>query len=127
MFKKIISFLFLFMFYVIPVFAADVQLKDYIDPLGISNKSDSQVGIVNSLSFTVSSVLDQIFGILGIIALCIVIYSGIRYVTSLGKNDKAKDALKYMLWAVIGLVVIFFSYAVVKFVLQQIVKVGQTT
>ncbi|HPO11389.1 MAG TPA: hypothetical protein PLM63_02310 [bacterium] len=123
--KKIISFLFLSLFYITPVLAAEVELKDYIDPLNISSQSDSQVGIVNSVAFTVGTILDQVFGILGIVALCIIVYSGIIYIRSLGKNDKANKALKYMEWAAIGLVVIFFSYAVVKFVLSEIVKIGK--
>jgi len=129
MFKKILLSLFMFMFCTLPVFAdnttRDVQLKDYIDPLNISETSDSQSGITNSVSFAVGTILDQVFGILGIIALCLVVYSGIQYILSLGKSDKAKKALNYMIWAAIGLAVIFTSYAIVKFVLQQIVKIGQ--
>lgn len=123
--KKIISFLFLSLFYITPVLAAEVELKDYIDPLNISSQSDSQVGVVNSVAFAVGKVLDQVFGILGIIALCIIVYSGILYITSLGKSEKAKQSLKYMQWAVIGLVVIFLSYAIVRFVLNEIPKIGQ--
>ena len=129
MFKKILLSLFMFMFCTLPVFVfsatRDVQLKDYIDPLNISETSDSQNGITNSVSFAVGTVLDQVFGILGIAALCLVIYSGIQYISSLGNAGKAKKALGYMMWAAIGLAVIFASYAIVKFVLQQIVKIGQ--
>ncbi len=123
--KKIILSLLLSIIFTSSVFAADVQLKDYIDPLNISSQSDSQVGVVNSVAFAVGKVLDQVFGILGIIALCIIVYSGILYITSLGKSEKAKQSLKYMQWAVIGLVVIFLSYAIVRFVLNEIPKIGQ--
>ncbi len=123
--KKIILSLLLSIIFTSSAFAADVQLKDYIDPLNISSQSDSQVGVVNSVAFAVGKVLDQVFGILGIIALCIIVYSGILYITSLGKSEKAKQSLKYMQWAVIGLVVIFLSYAIVRFVLNEIPKIGQ--
>lgn len=127
MFKKILLSFFILISFILStfVYAREVQLKDYIDPLNISANSDSQVGITNSFSFAVATILDQVFGILGIIALCIIIYSGIKYILSFGKKDQAKKALNYMTWAAIGLVVIFLSYAVVKFILQQIIKIGQ--
>lgn len=127
MFKKILISIFIFLFTVTPTLAAPAQLKDYIDPLNMSDKSNSNSasGLTNTVSFTVGTVLDQVFGILGIFALALIIYSGIKYIISFGNKDKAKKARDFMIWAAIGLVVIFLSYAVVKFVLEKIVTIGK--
>ena len=127
MFKKILISIFIFLFTVTPTLAAPAQLKDYIDPLNMSDKSNSNSasGLTNTVSFTVGTVLDQVFGILGIFALALIIYSGIKYIISFGNVKKAKEARDFMIWAAIGLVVIFLSYAVVKFVLEKIVTIGK--
>jgi len=63
-------------------------------------------------------------GISGVLAIIAFIYGGILYLTS-GVNpkyvEKGKEVMKY---AVIGLVVIFSSYAVITFLLKTVLQVA---
>lgn len=59
--------------------------------------------------------------IVGIWALLFFIYAGILWLTSGGSPDKIKKAQQIMVWATIGIVVIFASYAIVS---QVITAVG---
>ena len=62
-------------------------------------------------------------GLSGVLALIAFIYGGVMYLTA-GVNSKnvqtGKDAMK---WAVIGLFLIFSSYAIVSFILKDILGV----
>jgi hypothetical protein len=59
--------------------------------------------------------------IIGIWALLFFIYAGILWLTSGGSPDKIKKAQQIMVWATIGIIVIFASYAIVS---QVITAVG---
>jgi hypothetical protein len=52
----------------------------------------------------------------GLIALIIIIYSGIRYMTSKGDQTVVDSAKKSMTYAIIGLVVIFLSFFIVSLI-----------
>lgn len=49
----------------------------------------------------------------GLVALIIIIYSGIRYITSKGDQTVADNAKKSITYAIIGIVVIFLSFFIV--------------
>lgn len=100
--------------------AEPAQLNDYIDPLGVSDNPSKT--LPDLLGSTVSSVVDQLFGIIGIVALAIFVWAGITYIRALGDSKIAATGLKHMEWSVIGLAVVFLSYAAVKFILDQITK-----
>lgn len=75
---------------------------DNIDPTG----SD---GIVNQ-------VVNFILWAVGIIAVVMLIWGGIRYMTSGGDSNKLTSAKNTIIYAVIGLIVAIFAYAIVAFV-----------
>jgi PKD repeat protein len=57
-------------------------------------------------------------GFLGLIAVLIIVYSGFKYVTSNGSEDQAGEAKKGITYALIGILIIFASYAIVNTILQ---------
>ena len=119
MFKKFFAKILLpiFIFLISFTFTFAVELKEYIDPINVS-------GDDGNIALTVVKVLNQIFGIIGILALAIFVFSGVKYIASFGKAEEAKKALEYMRWAVVGLLIIFLSYAFIRFVFEQIFKIG---
>jgi multidrug transporter EmrE-like cation transporter len=66
------------------------------------------------------SVIQTLLGILGILALVIILYGGFRWMTAAGNEDNVATAKKIMVAGVIGLVVIFFAYAIVAFVFNVV-------
>lgn len=58
--------------------------------------------------------------IVGIVAVIMLIIGGIRYVVSGGDSKKVTDAKNTVLYAIIGLVICFFAYAIVNFVISSL-------
>lgn len=79
------------------------------NPLGKNNPKPEVI---------IGNVIKQVLGIVGSLALVMFIYGGIVWMTSAGSSEKVEKGKNIIVWAVIGLVVIFSSYALVKFVIQ---------
>ncbi len=59
-------------------------------------------------------------GIVGSIALAMFLYGGYMWLTSAGKSEKIKKGKEILIWAVLGLALIFGSYILVDFVIKGI-------
>ncbi len=82
-----------------------------LNKVGISGNGTTQVQLL------IGRLIKYAVGFLGALALCLVIYSGLRFMLSQGEEDKQGEALKMMLWAGIGIVALLGSYSMVTFVL----------
>ena len=65
-------------------------------------------------------VTNTILYIVGIVAVIMLIIGGIKYVVSGGDSKKVTDAKNTILYAIIGLVIAFLSYAIVRFVITAL-------
>ena len=65
-------------------------------------------------------ITDTILYIVGIIAVIMLIWGGIRYVVSGGDAKKVTDAKNTILYAIIGLIISFLAYAIVRFVVNAL-------
>lgn len=65
-------------------------------------------------------IIKAVFGLVGSIALAMFVYGGLMWLTSGGNAEKVKKGRDVLVWAVIGLAVIFGSYAIVDFVLSTL-------
>ena len=65
-------------------------------------------------------ITNTILYIVGIIAVIMLIIGGIKYVLSGGDSKKVTDAKNTVLYAIIGLVIAVFSYAIVNFVITSL-------
>lgn len=57
-------------------------------------------------------------GVVGAVALLMFVYGGLMWLTSGGSPDKIKKGMDVLIWAAIGLIVIFASYTLVDFVFE---------
>jgi len=91
-----------------------------------SNTSqDGSVSLCNPLGSVtpqtlIGKVIGAALGIVGSLALLMFIYGGFTWMTSAGSPDKITKGKGIMVWAAIGLAVIFSSYALVKFVIDNL-------
>ena len=69
---------------------------------------------------SLGTITQAILGVLGIVAVVFIIVGGINYATSQGDSSKTKKARDTILYAVIGLLVALFSFAIVTFILNGI-------
>ena len=67
-----------------------------------------------------TNVIQTLLGVLGILALVIILVGGFRWMTAMGNEDQVATAKKTITAGVIGLVIIFFAYAIVAFVFNVV-------
>ncbi|MBT6691715.1 hypothetical protein HOB10_05300 [Candidatus Parcubacteria bacterium] len=56
-----------------------------------------------------------ILGIVGAVALLMLVWGGVTWMTSAGNTDKVKRGKDTIVWAIFGLVAIFMSYAIIRY------------
>lgn len=79
------------------------------DGSGATDLQGSVIGIINA-----------VIGVLGIVAVVVIIIGGVTYMTSSGDAGKVKKAKDTILYGVIGLVVVALAFAIVNFVLGNV-------
>ena len=67
-----------------------------------------------------TKVTNTILYAVGIISVVMLIWGGIRYITSGGDSKKVTDAKNTILYAIIGLIVAILSFAIVNFVINAV-------
>ncbi len=87
----------------------DQQTKTFPNPLGEGMKS---------IPMLIGRVISAILGIVGSIALIMFVYGGLTWMTAMGNQERVKKGGDILMWAAIGLLVIFSAYAMVKFVIE---------
>ena len=88
--------------------------KTLNDPL---NNTFSQPNGIQNL---IGTIIKAVLGVVGSLALVMFIYGGLLWMTAAGNTERVEKGKKTIVWAVLGLVVIFTSYALVKFILLAI-------
>ena len=76
----------------------------------------------NSFAITFKNVLNWIFGIIGIVAVVMIIIGGFNMMTSSGDPGKVKKGKDTILYGIIGLVIALLAFAIVNFVINGIFK-----
>jgi hypothetical protein len=80
----------------------------------------SPVSFGNSPEQLIGRVIKQVVGILGALTFLIFSYGGFKWLTSAGNEEKVAEGTQAMLWAVVGLFVVFSSYILVNVILTSI-------
>lgn len=70
----------------------------------------------------VTGIINAVIGVLGLIAVVIIIIGGVSYMTSSGDSAKVKKAKDTILYGVIGLIICVLAFAIVNFVISNIIK-----
>ena len=83
-------------------------------------KLDNPLGSTTDIPSLIGKIITAILGIVGSLALVMFIYGGIMWMTASGNEQKVTKGRETLLWAALGLVVIFSSYALTRFIIQAI-------
>jgi amino acid transporter len=107
--KKIINFLLISLMIVssIGVCHATTADNELPNPLGTT-----------SISVLIGRIINGALGIVGSLALLMFIYGGIIWMTSGGNEEKVKKGKQTLIWAVLGIVIIFTSYSILNLVFE---------
>jgi len=74
------------------------------------------VAAQGTLGANVTTIINYLLGILGLVAVAFLIYAGILMVTAGGAEEQVTKARKIIMYAVAGIVIILLSYTIVTFV-----------
>jgi len=68
----------------------------------------------------VGKLINTAMGVVGSLALLMFVYGGFTWMLSAGSSEKIKKGKDIVIWSALGMVLIFMSYALVRFVLETI-------
>jgi len=71
---------------------------------------------------TIASIINVALGLLGIVAVVIILLGGFKWMTAMGNDDAIKKAKQLLIAGVIGLVIILTAYAIATFVLGSLIN-----
>jgi len=81
------------------------------NPLGSTNPTPQSL---------LGNIINVVLGVTGSLALVMFIFGGLTWMTSAGNSERVTKGKNILIWATIGLVIIFSAYALVKFVFTSI-------
>jgi hypothetical protein len=129
----IISLSFVFAFN-IDIVLAQAQPSDGVEPQDATPTRDkSTVKLPNPLGEGVlaldprniiGNIIKALLGIVGSLALVVFILGGFTWVTAAGNEERVKKGKDMVMWAVLGLAVIFMSYVLINFVIDALTGGG---
>ena len=91
------------------------QLDDLEDETGLPGDTDNAAQWVADL-------IKGILGFVGLIFMVLILYAGFKWMTSGGNSSTIDDAKKMIMNALLGLMIIAFSFAITQFVFKVILK-----
>ena len=105
------------------VLVAPVIVSAQDDTFGVNAVGGNLVlGKNTDLPSTIGNIINAALGFLGVVAIIIVLIGGFKYMTAGGAEEKAKDARKYIISGIIGLVIILAAYGITAFVINSLVN-----
>ncbi|MBR0134553.1 hypothetical protein IJM16_04845, partial [Candidatus Saccharibacteria bacterium] len=84
------------------------------------NEVNKTVNANVDLHASIGVILNVVYGIIGIVAVVMVILGGISYTTSQGDPGRLKKAKDTILYGIIGLVIVLMAFAITSFVLSAL-------
>ena len=75
-----------------------------------------------ALTNNVQSIVKNIILALGVVCVVVMLVGGINYMTSSGDPSKVEKAKKTILYGLIGLIICVLAFAIVNFVISQIIQ-----
>lgn len=67
----------------------------------------------------IGKIIKYVLGIIGTISLIVFIYSGIMWMLAGGNDTKIVKAEQAMVWAALGLFVVFISYTIITYLISK--------
>ncbi len=103
-----------------PNVSADTPANRYTS--GSESVEQSATGRQTSLMSTLSVIINVALGVIGFVAVVMIIFGGVQYTTSSGDAAKVTKAKNTILYGIVGLVIALLAFAIVNFILSNIFK-----
>jgi len=97
------------------------------DSTGGSGNSGKKADLANPLKVDspqklIGQIINSLLGIVGSLALLMFIWGGFQWMTAAGNDEKVSKGKRTLVWAALGMVVIFSSYALVSYLINNVIK-----
>ena len=76
----------------------------------------------NTMQDSIKNVINILLGLLGVIAVLIILYGGFMWMTAAGNEDKVEKAKKLIISGIIGIIIILSAYTIAQFVISGILS-----
>lgn len=94
-----------------------LPLSSYAAGVSIENPLSAE-----SVPELIGNAIRGLLGISGALALLMMVWGGISWMTAHGNSDRVKKGRDTMVWAIFGLVAIFGSYVVINFIFTELLN-----
>lgn len=91
------------------------------DTLGVNYGAATGLGS-SDVRTTISTIINVFLGLLGIVALIIMIAAGVIWMTSQGDSGKTETARNMMAAGAVGLLIILAAYSITRFIVNTAVN-----
>lgn len=108
--KNVKYLIFLYLITPFSVFAAPI----------IDNPNAGPAGTPDDVFNLVTRVKNIALALVGVIIFAMFVYGGVLYITSGGNDEKIQKGKQTLTYAVIGLVIVVLSYALISFVVNSL-------
>lgn len=121
--KKYKSFFILILIF----FSFFIFSNNFVSADASSTLSVGEVRLENKLNADtpqelIGVVIDAILGLVGSLALLMFVFGGITWMTSSGSAEKVKKGRDIIVWAAIGLVIVFSAYGLTRVLIAGVTK-----
>ncbi len=110
---QVIAFGLVSLFWVNEVLAYTLPRVKYTPGATVGSPGSPQ-GVVTAVSSLIQKVADGIASVAAVVAVLFIVINGGRMIFSFGEQEALTKAKKGLLWSLAGLVLIIFSYIIVK-------------
>ncbi len=119
--KKVFALLAVFTILAPMVAMAQAPIKA-TGPGGLGLEYGAETGLgQKDIRVTVASIIRTAMGLLGIVAVVIILIGGFKWMTSGGSEEGAEEGKKYIFSGIIGLAIILSAYALATYVINSLI------
>lgn len=97
-----------------------------VDPRGSLQEAARDTGLVSDKEPVeiIVEIINVLLYFLGSIVIVLILWAGFKWMTSAGNADAVKKSRETIINAVIGLIIIFASYAILNFVFDSLIDIS---
>ncbi|HAU66682.1 TPA: hypothetical protein DCW61_05030 [Candidatus Uhrbacteria bacterium] len=109
----VVFFVFFFSFSAHPTFAQQTAFEQF---------GEASTLPTDDIAIIVARVIRAVFGVVGIIFTCLVIYAGFLYFLARGEPEPVKKSKKILQQSIVGLIIMFSAYGITTFILDRLLE-----